>query len=175
MPIHRTIVATGWGPVRLSWTEAGLAGVRLPDPAATPDTATATEELPAEVAAWARLLQAYFNGQAVDFASVRLDDDALSTTDRAIYAALSAVPRGETVTYGQLATRIGKPGAARAVGVAMARNPWPVVVPCHRVLASDGALGGFSAPGGVATKRRLLALEGVDLTQGMPTLPGLFD
>lgn len=175
MPNHRTIVATNWGPVRLSWTEAGLAGVRLPDPAATPEVAAEPEDMPAEVATWALLLRAYFYGQVIDFAPVRLDDDALSATDRAIYDALRAVPRGETVTYGQLATRIGKPGAARAVGVAMARNPWPVVVPCHRVLASDGTLGGFSAPGGVATKRRLLALEGVDLTRGMPTLPGLFD
>lgn len=175
MPIQETIAATSWGPVRLTWTEAGLAGVRLPDPEAPPEVATGAEEMPWEVAAWVGLLRAYFDGTAVDFAPVRLDDATLSPTERAIYAALRAVPRGATVTYGQLAGRIGKPGAARAVGVAMARNRWPVVVPCHRVLASDGALGGFSAPGGVSTKRRLLALEGVDLDRGMPTLPGLFD
>ena len=85
------------------------------------------------------------------------------------------MPRGSTVTYGELAARVGAPKAAQAVGAAMARNPWPIVVPCHRVLAAGGRLGGFSAPGGARTKRRLLRMEGVDLDHGMALLPGLFD
>jgi methylated-DNA-[protein]-cysteine S-methyltransferase len=95
--------------------------------------------------------------------------------DAAIYAVLRTVPFGRTTTYGELAEQAGHPGAARAVGVAMARNPWPIVVPCHRVLAKHGMLGGFSAPGGVLTKRRLLELEGAKVDSAMPTLPGLFD
>lgn len=175
-PTHQrhAAVATNWGIVRLGWSDIGLASVRLPDPAAPPDEPEPSD-VPVDIAGWANLLRAYFAGEAVDFGGVALDDGDLGDSDRAIYAALRAVPRGETVTYGQLAARIGKPGAARAVGVAMARNRWPIVVPCHRVLATDGTLGGFSAPGGVATKRRLLAMEGVDLDRGMPMLPGLFD
>ncbi|MBP0573471.1 methylated-DNA--[protein]-cysteine S-methyltransferase, partial [Mycobacterium tuberculosis] len=142
----------------------GLTRVRLPDPAdASPATPAAGEPVPPEVADCVALLRASFAGEIVDFRAIPLDQTGLSALEAAIYAALRAVGRGETTTYGDLAARAGQPGAARAVGVAMARNRWPIVVPCHRVLASDGSLGGFSAPGGVKTKRRLLRLEGVDL------------
>lgn len=80
---------------------------------------------------------------------------------RKVYLALCKVPAGKTVTYAELARRAGSPGAARAVGQAMAKNPWPVVIPCHRVVAGNGRLGGYSGRGGVATKRKLLQLEGV--------------
>ncbi len=86
--------------------------------------------------------------------------------NRRVYAVARAVPPGETITYGEIAERIGERGAAQAVGQALGRNPFPIVVPCHRVLAADGGLGGFSAHGGVATKRRMLAIEGA----GAPTL-----
>ena len=78
-----------------------------------------------------------------------------------MYAATRAVGPGSTATYGEIARAIGDPGAARAVGAALGANPFPIVVPCHRVLAAGGALHGFSAPGGVATKRRMLELERV--------------
>ena len=77
-----------------------------------------------------------------------------------MYELARAIPAGETVTYGELAVRAGEPGAARAVGQAMARNPFPLIVPCHRVMAAHGGAGGFSARGGVATKFRLLRIEG---------------
>ncbi|HZP27547.1 MAG TPA: MGMT family protein, partial [Acidimicrobiia bacterium] len=80
-----------------------------------------------------------------------------------VYEAARAVPVGTTVTYGELAARVGSPASARAVGQAMAANPFPIVVPCHRVLSAGGRLGGFSATGGLATKRRMLAIEGVVL------------
>lgn len=82
---------------------------------------------------------------------------------RKVYKALCKVPAGQTITYAELAKRAGSPGAARAVGTAMAKNPFPVIIPCHRVVAGNGKLGGYSGRGGVATKRQLLEMEGVDL------------
>ena len=109
-------------------------------------------------------LGAYLRGES------RLDDMAIDTClmspfQKRVLLELRKVPAGSVVTYGELAHRIGKPGAARAVGGALARNPIPLVLPCHRVIASDGGLGGFSSPDGVATKARLLALEGVEPSQ----------
>ena len=79
---------------------------------------------------------------------------------RAVYAATRQIPPGSTRTYGQIARAIDWPDAARDVGVALSRNPTPIIVPCHRVVAASGALTGFSAPGGLETKRRMLELEG---------------
>jgi O-6-methylguanine DNA methyltransferase len=76
-----------------------------------------------------------------------------------VYQAAREIPAGATATYGELARRVGTPRDARAVGRALGMNPFPIVVPCHRVIAAGGKLGGFSAPGGVATKRRMLAIE----------------
>ncbi len=115
-------------------------------------------------------VKAHLLGKEASLEDVRLDDSFVTGFNASVYRALRRVPRGATVTYGDLARQAGKPGAARAVGVAMGRNPWPVIVPCHRVLASGGKLGGFSAPGGTVTKERLLALEGVEV--GHPKLPG---
>ena len=168
--------ATSWGPMLLAWSDHGLTKVRLPDP---DQPHRAADHAPAPGHAAARLLADYLAGAPVDFTVLTLDTRVLSLTDAAIYAALRLVPTGETLTYGALAVRAGLvAGAARAVGVAMARNPWPVVVPCHRVMAADGALHGFSAPGGIVTKQRLLRLEGVELAGGKlagasPLLPGL--
>ncbi|MCK4343109.1 MAG: methylated-DNA--[protein]-cysteine S-methyltransferase [Phycisphaerae bacterium] len=103
-------------------------------------------------------LRQYFTGEKTDFA-VRLDFDDASPFHVAIWKACRQVRYGKTVSYGELARRAGKPGAARAVGTAMSRNPLPIVVPCHRVLKSDGTLGGYSGPGGVELKRRLLEME----------------
>lgn len=130
--------------------------------------------MPSDVASWSARVSAYFEGEIVDFLDIPLDMADLTVAEQAIYSALRLVPYGGTTTYGDLAARIGQPGAARAVGMAMARNPWPLVVPCHRVLAKGGALHGFSAPGGLETKRRMLVMEGVDLDRGEPMLPGLF-
>jgi methylated-DNA-[protein]-cysteine S-methyltransferase len=95
--------------------------------------------------------------------AIALDARGLPPFHAVVYEALRRVPSGATVSYGELAARVGSPGASRAVGQAVGKNPWPVVVPCHRVLAVGGRPGGFSAPGGVETKRRLLAIEGVTL------------
>jgi methylated-DNA-[protein]-cysteine S-methyltransferase len=101
-------------------------------------------------------LRRYARGEAVTFPDA-LDFDGVSLFQRAVWEATREIPRGQTYSYGELAARVGRPGAARAVGQAMARNPWPIVVPCHRVVASDGSLGGYG--GGLDMKQRLLRLE----------------
>ncbi|MBN1509428.1 MAG: methylated-DNA--[protein]-cysteine S-methyltransferase [Sedimentisphaerales bacterium] len=103
---------------------------------------------------------AYFEGEAVDFSTDPVVSlDGLSPFNCEVLLACRRIPTGETTTYGGLAARIGHPGAARAVGSALARNPIPLVIPCHRVLRADGTLGGFSAPGGIKAKQRLLRYE----------------
>jgi methylated-DNA-[protein]-cysteine S-methyltransferase len=99
-------------------------------------------------------------GERVDFTDVPLDLGAGSGLERKVWEAARGIPCGETRTYGQIARAIGAPGASQAVGAALGRNPVPILVPCHRVLASGGRSGGFSAPGGVETKFRMLAIEG---------------
>ncbi len=118
-------------------------------------------------AATARLLKTtaaqladYFLGRKVRF-TAPLDLTPLTPFARKVLTALARLPYGQTITYGQLARRIGAPNAARAVGSCLARNPLPLIIPCHRVLPRSGGLGGFSAPAGPALKRRLLMLEGI--------------
>lgn len=100
-----------------------------------------------------------------DLASIAIDLPGCGDFERRAYAYARTIPAGRTATYGEIAAALGEPGAARAVGQAMARNPCPIVVPCHRVLAADGSLGGFSAAGGTTTKLRLLAIEGADVAR----------
>lgn len=104
-------------------------------------------------------LQRFADGEPVDFRDVPVALDYLSAFQRRVVKACRAIPTGEQRTYGQLAAAAGSPGAARAVGQVMATNRVPLVVPCHRVVASGGGRGGFSAPQGLAMKRRLLAME----------------
>ena len=106
----------------------------------------------------------YFAGEKMDFSELQLDLGGQGEFFRKIYAAARRVGWGHTTTYGALAKEVGVgPEAARDVGQAMAKNPVPLIIPCHRVLAAGGKLGGFSAPGGSATKERMLELEGVRL------------
>ena len=179
MPYH--VFDTAFGTCAIAWSEAGLTRVQLPESTRSKTEARIRRAgiepsrmpLPNFAEEAVTALKTYFVGTDVSLATLRLDDTFVPSFNASIYQALRLVPRGTTVTYGELAKRVGQPRAARAVGVAMSRNPWPVIVPCHRVLARAGKVGGFSAPGGTATKERLLALEGVEV--GDPTLPGLFD
>jgi methylated-DNA-[protein]-cysteine S-methyltransferase len=107
-------------------------------------------------------LDEYLRGRRTAF-SVPVDLRHVTSFQRSVLEAAQSVPRGQVATYGDIGRSIGKPGAARAVGQALGSNPVPIVVPCHRVLASDGSLGGYSGRGGLRTKRRLLALEGAAL------------
>ena len=115
---------------------------------------------PDEIRQAALAIAALLRGTHADLRDVPLDFGAVTPFQRKVYETARGILPGRTTTYGGLAAKLGKPGAARAVGHAMSRNPFLLVVPCHRVVASDGTLGGFSAHGGVATKRRLLELEG---------------
>mgnify|MGYP003670573099 FL=1 len=158
------------GRCGLAWTEAGLTGVQLPEADAEQTVARITRhgaelmkeaDVPPEIAEVIAALKAFLAGDPTDFDGQRLDMARHSAFERAAYDALRKVPWGQTVTYGDLASAIGRPGGAQAIGTAMGRNSWPVIVPCHRVLGANGWLGGFSAPGGTLTKKALLAREGV--------------
>ena len=106
----------------------------------------------------AQALQRYFSGQKAEFA-VRFDWNGASAFEQDVWHACRQIGYGQTRSYKELAEQLGRPGGARAVGLAMRRNPCPIVIPCHRVVCSDGSLGGFSVPGGARVKRRLLEME----------------
>src|SRR5262249_25431219 len=100
--------------------------------------------------------------EAVDLTGIGLDESRVPEFHRRVYAIARSIPPGGTLTYGDIANRLGDPTLARAVGQALGENPFPIIVPCHRVLAANGRLGGFSAPGGTTTKLKLLRIEGAD-------------
>ncbi|HLS69250.1 MAG TPA: methylated-DNA--[protein]-cysteine S-methyltransferase [Kiloniellales bacterium] len=115
---------------------------------------------PAAVQEWIAAICGLLQGEARDLLEVQLDMAGVPDFARHVYDLARQIRPGQTCTYGELARLTGKAGAARAVGRALGQNPWPLVVPCHRVLAAGGRAGGFSAPGGVSTKLRLLQIEG---------------
>jgi methylated-DNA-[protein]-cysteine S-methyltransferase len=102
---------------------------------------------------------ALLDGEPADLRGVRLDQRQVSPFSQRVYAATRQIAPGTTTSYGELARALGEPDAARAVGASLAENPIPIIIPCHRVLAATGSLHGFSAPGGIATKRRMLEIE----------------
>jgi methylated-DNA-[protein]-cysteine S-methyltransferase len=166
-----TTFETAVGTCAVAWGADGIVGTWLPGVSAAatrrallrrhPDAAESppTEAVAAAVDGMTRLLA----GEDVDLRDVELDVRDVPEFLRDVYAVARALPRGVTMTYGEIAARVGAPGAAQAVGQAMGHNPFPIIVPCHRVVAAGGGNGGFSAPGGVDTKLRLLAIEGATL------------
>ncbi|TMA26024.1 MAG: methylated-DNA--[protein]-cysteine S-methyltransferase [Deltaproteobacteria bacterium] len=161
------------GAVRLRWNERGLCAIEMPEMsprALRAELAKQNGEHPRFVREAARMLKAHLAGGPKDLSRLPLDLSLLAPFQLQVYEAVRALPRGRTATYGEIAALLGKPGASRAVGQALGRNPFLIAVPCHRVLAAGGAPGGFSAPGGVVTKQRLLALEGVRIKvdHGLP-------
>ena len=164
------VFETAMGFCAIAWSEAGIARFQLPvQSAEAAERLMRRRALDAEpqapsddVATVVATAKRYFGGEETDFSPVRLDLAALDPFFVRIYAALRRVGWGRTTTYGALAKEVGAPReAAREVGEAMAKNPAPLIVPCHRVLAAGGRIGGFSAPGGSKTKARMLELEGV--------------
>ena len=145
----------------MRWTEVGITGVLLPTRAAI--RGLRIEDM-ASVPPFVRRaiegMTAVLAGEPRDLRNVPLDQRGLDAFRRAVYAATREIAPGTTRSYGGVARSIGCPDAARDVGAALGRNPFPIVVPCHRVVAANGALTGFSAPGGLATKRRMLEIEG---------------
>ena len=164
--IEYAIFSTKWGYFGLAGSEKGLLQTSLPGPG--------YEEIKGRLLANCPLAQfnpsffkqiqdqiaAYFAGAPADFGlEIPLDLTELTPFQIAVLTACRRVKRGQTITYGQLAEKIGKLNAARAVGSALAKNPIPLLIPCHRILAANNKLGGFSAPGGTSLKRRMLRLE----------------
>ena len=163
---HRfSIVPTTWGVVGLMGTPDCLQRVMLPStcdqmkaleliqrqfPQATRDSGYCHDLQPQ--------IRSYFNGHGVDFHAV-VDLSGLSAFAQDVLQGCAAIPAGQTQTYGQLAEQVGRSGAARAVGSALAANPLPLIIPCHRVVGTSGKMCGFSGPGGISTKQRLLDLE----------------
>jgi methylated-DNA-[protein]-cysteine S-methyltransferase len=171
---------TAQGTCGIAWSDRGITRMQLPERTRSRTEGRLKERSdrhassgpPSDVARMIANLTRYFEGEPVDFSPVVLDLERVGAFHRAIYDAARALAWGQTATYGDLARRVGSPGAARAVGQAMGMNPVPIIIPCHRVLAAGRKIGGFSAYGGAVTKQRLLALEGVHLG-GTPLLPGL--
>ncbi|HEY0312479.1 MAG TPA: methylated-DNA--[protein]-cysteine S-methyltransferase [Allosphingosinicella sp.] len=161
---------TALGRCALVWRGKAIIGASLPerdDEAMRRSLArrfpgAVEAEPPAFVQHVAHRIARHFAGERQDFADVPFAL-AASAFETAVYAAALAIPCGETRTYGELARAVGQPQAAQAVGIALGRNPVPILVPCHRILAGGGRSGGFSAPGGVATKFRILEIEGARL------------
>ena len=153
---------TALGTCAVRWTEEGIASVRLPSPRTAALPRPDRIAVPPGVRAAIEGITAVLGGASRDLAFVGLDERGIDPLRRAVYAATRRIPAGSITTYGEVARAIGRidPEAARDVGAALARNSFPIVVPCHRVLGANGKLTGFSAPGGLDTKRRMLELEG---------------
>ena len=172
MASHYQLFETAAGVAGIGWTNAGIASFRLPAPAA-PETERAVlrhmpgatrAEPPAGIAAVADAAIRYFEGERVEFFEAPVALGEQPSFFAQVYAHVRTLGWGETTTYGAVARALGAgPEQARAVGQAMATNPVPLIIPCHRVMAAGGAIGGFSAPGGSQSKAHMLELEGVPL------------
>jgi methylated-DNA-[protein]-cysteine S-methyltransferase len=176
------IFETAGGFCGIAWNDIGVTRFQLP----TKD-AGSTERLllrrlsdarpgtpTPEVADAIAAVKRYFAGEEIDFSGVKLDLGEQDAFFNQIYAAAREIAWGNTTTYGALAKQLGAgPEAARDVGQAMARNPVALIIPCHRVLAAGGKIGGFSAPGGSTAKARMLELEGVQLAPPKPVQQSL--
>jgi methylated-DNA-[protein]-cysteine S-methyltransferase len=182
--LHRyRIFDTAHGVAAIAWSRGAVTAFRLPGETAHEAERSLLRRLPdaqrgdppAEIAEVIARAVRYFAGEAVDFTDVAVDLGAQEPFFAAVYDAVRKLGWGEITSYGAIARSIGAaPEAARAVGQAMARNPAPLIVPCHRVLAAGGRVGGFSAPGGSFSKARMLELEGVG-TEPPPSAQVAFD
>jgi methylated-DNA-[protein]-cysteine S-methyltransferase len=175
---------TAIGRCGIAWGERGVLGVQLPEAgdghtrARLAQKAPGAKEAPMPddirqaCAAMTRLL----DGEATDLGFIRVDMSEVAAFNRSVYDIARTIGPGETLTYGEIATRLGDKLLSRAVGKALGENPFPIVIPCHRVLAANGKTGGFSANGGVATKFRMLAIERARITPPKADdAPMLFD
>lgn len=168
-----TLFPTALGTCGLAWNDAGLTGFQLPE-----KNSEVTEKKLRSLAQdkpndtprppWVRRLvervQQHLEGHPQDFSEVPLDWSRISDFQQAVYQQTRAIKPGEKKSYGELARLVGlDTKSARAIGVAMAQNPWPLIVPCHRVVSASGKMTGYSAAGGIRMKTRLLVLEGAEL------------
>ncbi|AHF86539.1 methylated-DNA--protein-cysteine methyltransferase [Rhizobium leguminosarum bv. trifolii WSM1689] len=179
---HYLIVETAGSFCGIAWSDAGITRFQLPTKSSEATERLLLRRLPdAEASAptpavleTVAAVKRYFQGEETDFSGVELDLAGQDAFFRDIYAAARRVGWGHTTTYGALAKELGvRPEAARDVGQAMAKNPVALIIPCHRVLAAGGKIGGFSAPGGSSSKARMLELEGVNLAPPPPAQQSL--
>lgn len=170
------LFTTAFGTCGLAWNDAGLTAFVLPgsDDTATEawlarlagagDATARPEEAPAWVRDLVARVQRHLAGELQDFRGVPLDASRVSRPAWRVYEAARTVLPGQTRTYGDLAAMLEQPpGGSRAIGAFMGTNPWPLIVPCHRIIGAKGRLTGFSSAGGVRLKARLLAVEGAQL------------
>ena len=161
------LLPTAIGLCGLAWNDTGLTAFALPgrdDAGTAGDLALRLEEAPAWIQELVARVQRHLAGELQDFTGVPLDYGPVSRFARRVYEATRTVAAGQTRTYGELAEMMEEPpGASRAIGAVLGANPWPLIVPCHRILGAKGRLSGFSAAGGVRTKARLLVIEGAQL------------
>jgi methylated-DNA-[protein]-cysteine S-methyltransferase len=163
-----TLFDTAIGRCGIAWGGRGVVGVQLPEGREAKTSARLRQRFPGaqeaappppDVQRAIDNIAALLRGESCDLAGIALDMDGLPPFHRRVYEVARTIPPGATASYGELAERLGAPGAARAVGQALGSNPFAIVVPCHRVLAAGGRMGGFSANGGLTTKLRLLSIE----------------
>jgi methylated-DNA-[protein]-cysteine S-methyltransferase len=155
------------GRCGIAWGARGVVGLQLPEARESEARARVLRRFPGALEAPPSRdvkraqagIVALLRGEASDLSAISLDMELVSPFHRRVYETARAIPPGATLSYGEVAARIGSPGSARAVGQALGRNPFAIVVPCHRVLAAGGRVGGFSANGGISTKLRLLSIE----------------
>ena len=171
MPVQCSYFGTPLGIFGVAWADRGIVRTFLPERSEDAARAQLARRLPDahegpvpdDVRRLAADVARLLTGEQVDLGWVQLDDAGVPAFDRSVYAVARTIPPGATITYGDVARRLGNVALSRDVGVALGRNPFPIVVPCHRVLAAGGRTGGFSAPGGTETKMHLLRIEGAIL------------
>lgn len=177
--IFYAVFDTAIGLCGIAWGPQGIVGASLPEENAEDIKARFTgrhpnameSAPPPHIEEAIRRIQALLRGETDDLSDVKLDETGLSDFSRRLYAIARRIPPGATRTYGDIAKEMGGLHLAREVGQTLGRNPYPIIVPCHRVLAAGGKTGGFSATGGIQTKFRILAIERAK----NDTLPSLFD
>ncbi|KPF94126.1 cysteine methyltransferase [Rhodopseudomonas sp. AAP120] len=170
---------TALGRCGIAWGDRGIVAVQLPQPSEVQTRARIVQRYgdvaeavpPPDVQHAIDGIVALIAGEPIDLTGVALDLDDVSDFQRGVYDIARSIPPGRTLSYGDIAKRLGGVELSREVGQALGRNPIPIIVPCHRVLAAGGKPGGFSANGGVATKLKLLAIEGAVVNY----TPSLFD
>jgi len=173
-----TLFDTAIGCCGIVWSARGIAGVQLPEKSDQATRSRVQRRFPAarEITPLAVIqhvieaIGALLRGEAIDLTNVGLDSGAISEFNRRVYDVARGIRPGATLSYGEIAERLGDRTLAREVAQALSENPFPIIVPCHRVLATGGKMGGFSGPGGVRTKLRLLSIERARYGE-----PGLFE
>lgn len=156
---------TPLGICSIGWSERGITSFDLPSPELSSVGTLFDEGAEREIPVWIHetvaQVRRHLQGTLSDFTAAHFDFSLITSFQRAVFEGALTVKPGQIETYGGLAKRIGHPvSASRAVGTALGQNPWPLLVPCHRFIGADGKMVGFSAPGGIQTKLRLLAIEG---------------